>query len=215
MENEEISLSSVEAHLRENPQDASAWNVKGVIHAQREEFGEALRCLDQAIQIDSSLAAAHSNRGRVLLTLSPEKATEALRSFDRALQLKPDDIDILRDKAYALRAMNRPKEELAIYEKLSELAKDNAGVWLRLGDLQLETGDIKGAISSYEDAQAYVASQTSDNYRIVSVSPFSSPLPLEELKSYKLVHPSDATVPIGNINTPAVKIFEYLDFGES
>ena len=71
------------------------------------------------------------------------------------------------------------------------------------------------SFSSYEDAQAYVASQTSGNYKIVSVSPFSSPMPLEELKSYKLVHESDATVPIGNINTPAVKIFEYLDFGES
>ena len=93
MENSDESLASVEAHLRDNPQDASAWNVKGVIHAQRKEFGEALRCLDQALQIDSELAAAHSNRGRVLLTLGPEKATEALKSFDRPLKLKPDEID--------------------------------------------------------------------------------------------------------------------------
>ena len=152
MENSDESLASVDAHLRENPHDASAWNVKGVFHAQRKEFGEALRCLDQAIQLDSELAAAHSNRGRVLLTLGPEKARDALKSFDRALELKPDEIDTLRDKALALRALDKAKDELAIYKKMSELAKDEWGIWLRLGDLQLEIGEIKDAISSYEDA---------------------------------------------------------------
>jgi outer membrane protein assembly factor BamB len=39
------------------------------------------------------------------------------------------------------------------------------------------------SFSSYEDAQAYVASHTSGNYRIVGTSPFSSPVPLERLNS--------------------------------
>ena len=152
MENSDESLASVEAHLRENPLDASAWNVKGVFHAQRKEFGEALRCFDQALQIDSELAPAHSNRGRVLLTLGPEKAGEALKSFDKALKLKPDEIDTLRDKALALRALNRAKDEIEIYKQMSQLSKEEWGIWLRLGDLYLEIGNIKGAISSYENA---------------------------------------------------------------
>ena len=152
MENSEESLASVDTYLRENPHDASAWNVKGVFHAQRKEFGEALRSLDQAIQLDSELAAAHSNRGRVLLTLGPEKASDALKSFNRALELKPDEIDTLRDKALALRAIGKAEDELEIYKKMSKLAKDEWSIWLRLGDLQLEIGDIKGAISSYDDS---------------------------------------------------------------
>jgi oligosaccharyl transferase (archaeosortase A-associated) len=63
---------------------------------------------------------------------------------------------------------------------------------------------------TYEEAQAYVASQTSGNYRIVGTSPFSSPVPLEELNSYELVHQSGATT-----NTTTVKIFKYLDSGQS
>jgi oligosaccharyl transferase (archaeosortase A-associated) len=66
------------------------------------------------------------------------------------------------------------------------------------------------SFSSYEDAQAYVASQTSGNYRIVGTSPFSSPVPLEELNSYELRHESGTTT-----NTTTVKIFEYLGLGES
>jgi len=70
--------------------------------------------------------------------------------------------------------------------------------------------------SSYEDAQAYVASQTSGNYRIVGDNSLSSPVPLEELSSYELVHQSEATTTIVVGQTvPRVKIFEYLGSGES
>jgi oligosaccharyl transferase (archaeosortase A-associated) len=61
------------------------------------------------------------------------------------------------------------------------------------------------SFSSYENAKAYVASQASENYRIVGMSPFSSPVPLEELSSYQLAYPPEATT-----NTTTVKIFEYL-----
>jgi len=152
MENSDDSLESVEAYLSENPQDATAWNVKGVFHAQRKEYGDALRALDQAIQLDSEIAAAHSNRGRVLLTLGSEKASEALKSFDRALKLKPDEIDTLRDKALALRALGRTEDELEIYKRMSELNKEEWSIWLRLGDIQLEVGDFRGAISSYDNS---------------------------------------------------------------
>jgi oligosaccharyl transferase (archaeosortase A-associated) len=66
------------------------------------------------------------------------------------------------------------------------------------------------SFSTYEAAQAYVASQASGNYRIVGTSPFSSPVPLEGLNSYERVYPAEATT-----NTTTVKIFEYLGLGES
>ncbi len=66
------------------------------------------------------------------------------------------------------------------------------------------------AFPSYEQAEAYIARQASGNYRIVGTSPFNSPVPLEELKNYRLVHESDARVEVGDGNLPGVKIFEYL-----
>ena len=64
---------------------------------------------------------------------------------------------------------------------------------------------------TYEEAEAYVGNQTSGNYRIVGTSPFSSPVPLEELNSYERVYPDpDATT-----TTATVKIFKYLGSGES
>jgi hypothetical protein len=68
---------------------------------------------------------------------------------------------------------------------------------------------------TYEDAQAFVANQTVGNYRIGSPNPFSSPVPLEALHSYELVHQSNATVAMFGQTLPAVKIFKYLGYGGS
>jgi len=63
---------------------------------------------------------------------------------------------------------------------------------------------------SYEEAEAYVASQESGSYRIVGNSLFTSPVPLEALEHYKLVYSSPSSIiqpGLGPI--PEVKIFEY------
>ena len=67
------------------------------------------------------------------------------------------------------------------------------------------------SFSSYEQAEAYVATQESGNYRIIGDDPFVSPVPLEALEDYQLVHSSDGFVVEPNIGRiAAVKIFEYL-----
>ena len=64
---------------------------------------------------------------------------------------------------------------------------------------------------SYEEAEAYLLSQKSANYRIVSDNPFVSPVPLEALKHYKLIHSSDIGVLAPDAGkVPEVKIFEYI-----
>ena len=78
-----------------------------------------------------------------------------------------------------------------------------------------EGGSIKLITSaeyfpSYEEATAYISSQESDNYRIVGDNPFISPVPLAELKHYKLVYSSAGLVSTPGVgNIPSVKIFEY------
>ncbi len=152
MENLDETLQAVDTHLKSNPDDASAWNTKGVLHAQKQEWGEALRSIDHAIRLNPSLAPAHSNRGRILLSIGPEKANDALKAFEKAQSLLPDDFQILRDKAIAFRALGRTEDELECYRQLSEVVKDEWGIWLRIGDLQLELGDFKNADLSYKTA---------------------------------------------------------------
>ncbi len=71
------------------------------------------------------------------------------------------------------------------------------------------------SFATYEEAQAYLESQTAPNYRIVGEDPFISPVPLEELEHYKLVYRSDPAVVEAiaeQVEEPIsyVEIFEYL-----
>ena len=65
---------------------------------------------------------------------------------------------------------------------------------------------------TYEEAEAYISSQESGNYRIVNTDPFVSPVPLEALEHYKLIYSSDSSVmkPGGGMISE-VKIFEYTE----
>ncbi|MFW9965555.1 MAG: tetratricopeptide repeat protein [Candidatus Thorarchaeota archaeon] len=146
------TLKAVKKHLEENPDDASAWNVRGVLLANKTEFGAALRCLDRAIRLDPNLAEAYTNRGRVLMALGHDKAGSALESFDKALRLSPGNMEALVDKAKALRALGRTKEELACYEKISQVVTDVPAIWIRMGDIELEEGNFHGAVMNYDNA---------------------------------------------------------------
>jgi hypothetical protein len=64
---------------------------------------------------------------------------------------------------------------------------------------------------SYEEAEAYISSQKSGNYRIVSSDPSASPVPLQALEHYKPVYSSKGSkmMPNGSLISE-VKIFEYV-----
>ena len=72
---------------------------------------------------------------------------------------------------------------------------------------------ITGAeeFETYEEAEEYILSQESGNYIIVSDNKFNSPVPLEAVEDYQLIHSSNSTLtrPDGE-TVPAVKIFEYI-----
>ena len=66
--------------------------------------------------------------------------------------------------------------------------------------------------TTYEKAQEFVERQDDPNYRIVGMDPFTSPVPLEKLEHYQMVHPSDPEIPTRKKADliPYVKIFEYV-----
>ncbi|MGA2368452.1 MAG: hypothetical protein ABSF74_07785, partial [Dehalococcoidia bacterium] len=67
---------------------------------------------------------------------------------------------------------------------------------------------------SYSDAEAFISSQKEGQYRIVGTDPIVSPVPLEQLKEYKLVYQSTQKASSGSPTLlPAVKIFQYSPSG--
>jgi dolichyl-diphosphooligosaccharide--protein glycosyltransferase len=71
---------------------------------------------------------------------------------------------------------------------------------------------ITGAqrFSTYEEAEAYIATQGPGNYRIASSNPLTSPVPLDAVVDYELVYSSPTGVSVVDRVMPGVKVFEYL-----
>jgi len=61
----------------------------------------------------------------------------------------------------------------------------------------------------YEDALAFINVQKDGNWRIVGKDPNVSPVPLEDLRGYRLAYGTDRKAKVGTADMPAVKIFEY------
>ena len=62
---------------------------------------------------------------------------------------------------------------------------------------------------TYEEAKTFL--KTHPDYKIVGTNPFISPVPLEKLKHYRLIHKSDSSLTKqGGKKNSCVKIFEYI-----
>ncbi len=66
------------------------------------------------------------------------------------------------------------------------------------------------SFNSYPEAQAYVQSQKSGNYKIASNDPYASPVPLRAVEHFNLVYSSQGSVTEAGVGmVPEIKIFQY------
>ncbi|MDD5399355.1 MAG: hypothetical protein PHU70_09805, partial [Dehalococcoidia bacterium] len=76
------------------------------------------------------------------------------------------------------------------------------------GNIYKEIVDNR-AFTSYEAAQEFISGNSDGNYIIAGEDPGESPVPLAELKDYKLVYSSNQKVTVGSTSQSNIKIFEY------
>lgn len=115
------------------PQSALFWNNLAGALREQGQLGEAERILlDQALQIDPNLPAAHLNLG--IVYLRADRPDLAVYHLEEAMRLLPTG-------------------EVAEVQMLLDQAGE-PDRWLRLGDLLLSQGDLEEAWRAFEQAQA-------------------------------------------------------------
>jgi tetratricopeptide (TPR) repeat protein len=110
---------------------------------------EALQDSQRASALDPGNAGACNGVGDILARL-PDRQEEALQWFDRALELQPDFIQSLTNKALVLGQLHRFDEAIASYHRLKSLDPDNAEVSISLGHLQLLLGNFESGWAGHE-----------------------------------------------------------------
>jgi tetratricopeptide (TPR) repeat protein len=116
----------------------------------------------RAIMLDDRLAPAHVTMG--LIQTSGGQYDDAIRSFQRALELEPLNVDAHRGLARAYEGSGRPKEAEAIYRQAILLRPDSWASHKDLGAFYFYNSRYKEAEPSFRR----VIELTPDNYQAYS-----------------------------------------------
>jgi DNA-binding response OmpR family regulator/Flp pilus assembly protein TadD len=139
-----------------------ASHKQGLRLAYREaKHAEAIPHFDTAIGIDPSHAAAWHDRGVSLRELGQD--AEALKSFQKAIELAPDDEEFLyscadmHKRAGILRAQNSSIEAaIRIFSRLVDINPNNADAWNSLGLCMKELGKDTTATQYFDRANGII-----------------------------------------------------------
>ncbi len=151
-----------EALCREQPQDAEAWHLLGVVHGSLGEIQAAEACFRKAIELRPKLAEAHSNLAGLLEAQG--RLEEAAESYRTGLKLNLRHVLARQRLANLLTRQGRYAEAEAEYREVVRLQPDSIGAYLGLARALYELdrpneaiGCLKNLLASKPNcAEAYI-----------------------------------------------------------
>ena len=121
-------LAAAEAQCREalaaDPADANCLHLLGLIHARNSQIDPAIELIAQAIRHDRTRPDYFSNLGKLLALR--QRFDEALKSYDIALNLRPDWVEVWMALGDLLQRQSRFTEALLTYDHALKLDPNQA-----------------------------------------------------------------------------------------
>lgn len=124
--------------------------VKGAALAAFRRHTEAIRCFEQAVRIDPTLAAAWANMGVSLLELGQCEA--ALHAVERAVGIDSENAPIWAIKASILLDLGRFDEAAAAAQRAIRHDPRNPSAWNELGNAAVALDRPDQALSHFESS---------------------------------------------------------------
>ena len=109
----------------------------------------SLKRLEEALEVNRLAHALAPDSEEILFNMGeilrgvPNRQEEALQWFDRALEIRPDSIPFLDNKAALLIQLHRFEEAIAVNQRLSNIKPDNALTLYFISQLQLMIGNFQ------------------------------------------------------------------------
>ncbi len=129
----------IDSYLKQHPSDGGVLNLRGIVHAQRNEEWEARNDFAEAVRLAPGLTPAWQNLARACLVDSeqdPSAVPCAVDAWEHVLRLKPGDVESHSSLALLYERQQKFSESLHELSKLS--ATDSAqtiNLLLRCADL--------------------------------------------------------------------------------
>jgi tetratricopeptide (TPR) repeat protein len=124
---------------------------KGNLAYANNNLNEAIRFYDEAIAKDSAFVDAWNNKG--LAQMKQAKYDDAIYSFNRAVEYKPDYGEALLNNARANLAVNQHFAALEQLANLEEVWPDTSLLYFTRGLIHNEMGQTQTALADFLEAQ--------------------------------------------------------------
>jgi tetratricopeptide (TPR) repeat protein len=145
---ESADRRTLEARLEKAPGDPVLLHRLGTLCCRNGDFAGGTAYLRRAFAADPA-GPARLDLARALLALGRAGEAEALSA-----QCGPDDLEALRIRAYALQALGRSAESIAVYEGLVAALPEDFEAWSNLGGVRLAAQEAQAAVAAYRRAAA-------------------------------------------------------------
>jgi len=144
----EMAIEIFDKMIEENPRDAESWWLKAECLDTLGRDMAAIKAYDEVTELNSSKAVGAWIRKTEIFFVDPEKYNESLQSFDKAVELMPNDaarimdsvwkengssifITVWGDKDQLIRiALGRHNESTGDYDRTLEIFSKSVSGWL-------------------------------------------------------------------------------------
>jgi tetratricopeptide (TPR) repeat protein len=135
------------------PRNPRAYSNLGVAYLRAEALDEAIRCLDNSLELDPLYFQAWRNRGDAWSVA--RRYPEAIRDYDQALALSPDDADAWFGRGTAYAKTGRPEKALRDLDRAIALKPDYAEAYVNRGNIRAAAEHYAEALRDYDQAIAF------------------------------------------------------------
>ena len=153
----------------ENPDSAAIQADLGSLHAQQQEWNQAIACYKKALALDDTIVQVHRNLAKVFFKVGKE--AEAADSWYRALQLEPEGLDGKQCLSLGNSLVKQGKTQEAIFcwQQAIKLQPSLKEAYHRLGEVLEKQENFAKAVSVYEQGLQSDSSDALCWYRLAEI----------------------------------------------
>lgn len=147
----EGAMIILEKMKEENPEDANAHYLLGIVYLRKMMLSEAIEALTKTTELSPSFAGAYHELG--LCYQQQKELDKALQYYEKAIELEPNSVESLYNEGLILFELGRVPEALTYFEKALELKPNDPEFLEMAGRCYIHQGDFPKAIEYLERAR--------------------------------------------------------------
>jgi tetratricopeptide (TPR) repeat protein len=148
-------IRSISQKINKSPGDAELYYKRANTFYFEENYKQAVSDIDYAIAIDSVNPLYEYKRAQFLMSGDTANSKEAIKSFKKAIRLKPDYVEAMLAYGKLLIARQKYDEAEDVYFACNKVDPSNPATYFYLGIMAKEMKDTQKALALFEKTLVY------------------------------------------------------------